>query len=247
MSASELTLSPALLRDIIGWDVQNWQTAIELWEARLPRRLAGWRGLELGAGRGGLSLYLGLKGASMLCSDHAVPTATARSLHAQYGLQPEYLALDACAPLPFAAASLDLVCFKSVLGGLRKGRSTDPKPGLIAEIERVLRPGGWLLLAENLQGMWLHRQLRRRFVIWSKGWEYLGLDDLLKLLAGFELDYRTTGLLALLGRNEAQRRCLGQIDRQLAPYLPSDWHYMCAVAAQKPPVQSLAPEYIASS
>ncbi|MEZ0371247.1 MAG: class I SAM-dependent methyltransferase, partial [Candidatus Sericytochromatia bacterium] len=143
---------PGLLRDVIGWDIGNWQQALGLWDSLLPRRLDGWRGLELGAQRGGLSLYFGLRGAQMICSDYASPRQLAEPLHRHYGVKAEYAAVDACRPLPFASSSLDLVCFKSVLGGIRKAARHDPKPGLIGEITRVLRPGGWLLLAENLQG-----------------------------------------------------------------------------------------------
>lgn len=226
-------LHPSLMRDVIGWDVRNWQLAIALWERVLPRRLEGWRGLELGAGPGGLSLYFALKGAAMTCSDTLRPEA-AIALHRRYGLSTDYAAIDACAPLPFADASLDLVCFKSVLGGLRKGAARDPKPALIGEILRVLRPGGMLLLAENLQGHALHRLLRRRFISWSKGWEYLSRDELMALLAPFELQAGSTGFFGLLGRSEAQRRWLGGIDARLARHLPPDWHYLFVAAARKP-------------
>lgn len=231
-------MHPGLLRDIIGWDIANWQQAVKLWEQVMPRRLEGWHGLELGAARGGLSVYFGLKGAEMICSDYYSPQTQAEPLHKRYGLQPEYLSLDACAALPFADASLDLVCFKSVLGGLRKGAGHDPKPALMAEILRVLKPGGWLLLAENLQGHALHARLRARFVSWSEGWEYLTLDELLTLLAPFELCHRTTGIFGLLGRNELQRQWLGKIDGRLGPWVPSDWHYLFVGAARKPELQS---------
>lgn len=227
------TQHPGLLRDIIGWDVVNWQQALALWEQILPERLNGWRGLELGAGPGGLSLYFGLKGAQMICSDCDVPAAQIQASHQRYGLELEYLGLDAWQALPFGDATLDLVCFKSVLGGLRKGAAHDPKAPLLSEIRRVLKPGGWLLLAENLAGHRLHAELRRRFIRWSAGWEYLELEELLKLLDGFEVHYRTTGLLGLLGRNEHQRHWLGRLDQQLAPRLPSHWHYLFVGAARK--------------
>lgn len=227
-------MHPGLLRDIIAWDIGNWQQAIRLWEQVLPRRLDSWQGLELGAAAGGLSLYLGLKGANMICSDHGDPRQLAEPLMQRYGLEPEYLSLDARQSLPFADNSLDIVCFKSVLGGLRKGSDLDPKPVLMAEIFRVLKPNGWLLLAENLHGHAFHSQLRTRFVRWSAGWEYLYLNDVLELLEPFELCYRTTGVFGLLGRNELQRQWLSKIDTRLAPWLPADWHYLFVGAARKP-------------
>lgn len=227
------TTHPGLLRDVIGWDIATWQQALQLWQRALPARLEGWRGLELGAGPGGLSLFFSLKGAQMICSDLQSPARQAAALHRRYGVSPDYAAIDACQPLPFADASLDLVCFKSVLGGIRKARQQDPKPALIAEIHRVLRPGGWLLLAENLRGSPLHRQLRQLLVSWSAGWEYLCYDELLALLQPFALQQTRTGLLGLFGRNEAQRRGLGHLDARLAPWTPPEWHYLFAGAAQK--------------
>jgi len=37
----------------------------------------------------------------------------------------------------------------------------------------VLKPGGWLLFAENLKGSMLHRLLRKTFVRWANYWRYL--------------------------------------------------------------------------
>lgn len=228
-----MTQHAGLLRDILGWDVINWQQAICFWEQHLPQRLDGWRGLELGAASGGLSLYLGLKGAEMTCSDLSNPCDRALPLHQKYGLQVSYQAVDAC-QLPFADQSLDVVCFKSVLGGIRKNKPDDPKPLIIQEILRVLKPGGLLLFAENLKGTCLNSYFRRKFVPWSQGWEYLDTQTYLYLLQDFqELKTQQTGLLGLLGRNEAQRRLLGHFDQQLPTWLPTDWHYILIALARK--------------
>jgi len=220
-------------RDVLGWDSLNWQRALACWELYLPRRLHGWQALELGAAGGGLSLYLGIKGAQVICTNLKLPGPQTQALHQQYGLKFQYQAVDA-RQLPFADASLELVCFKSVLGGIRKGQSQDPKPVVLAEIQRVLKPGGWLLFAENLRGHVLHTLLRRHFVTWSPGWEYLTAADWCQLLGDFaEVHTQSLGLTALLGRNEAQRRALGYLDRLLDPHVPPDWHYILSVAARK--------------
>lgn len=225
---------PGLLRDIVAWDVGTWQQAIYFWEQRLPQRLDGFKALELGAAQGGLSLYLGLKGAEVICSDLTNPEQRARSLHQRYALQNmRYQAVDA-RQLPFADQSLDLVCFKSVLGGIRKGAEQDPKPEIMAEIYRVLKPGAYLLLAENLQGYAFLGYLRKHFIPWSLGWEYLSTAQILDLLQDFQsVDYHRAGLLALLGRNESQRRLLGRLDRRLVSVLPSEWRYLFMGVARK--------------
>ncbi|MGV3523485.1 MAG: class I SAM-dependent methyltransferase [Candidatus Sericytochromatia bacterium] len=236
-----MNLFPGLERDVLAWDVLTWRQALQLWEAHLPERLTGFQSLELGAGQGGLSLYLGLKGAEVICSDMRSPEPLARPLHQRYGLeQIQYRALNAQS-LDLPDQSLDLVCCKSVLGGVRKQQAIDPKPQMMAEISRVLKPGGWLLLAENLQGHALHRWLRRHFVVWSGGWEYLPQTEWLALLAGFELcAVRSAGVLALVGRSEAQRRWLARLDQLLVPVVPARHHYMFAAVLRKPAVSSVS-------
>lgn len=223
-------------RDVMGWDVLNWSQALDFWDRHLPRRLEHWRALELGAAGGGLSLYLALKGAEVICSNLELPGPVTRECHQRYGLsQIEYAAVDA-RQLPYADESLDLVCFKSVLGGIRKQHPEDPKPAMIAEIWRVLKPGGQLIFAENARGHWLHQFLRRSLVSWSAGWEYLEIQDIERLMRSFaRFEHTSCGALALLGRNEMQRRALGQVDRYVVPHMPEAWRYLMIAWAQKAP------------
>ncbi len=224
---------PGLQRDILQWDVNNWSCALDLWSQHLPASLAGQQALELGAANGGLSLFVALKQAQVICSDLQTPGPSARDLHRRYGLNIDYQALSAT-DLPFSDQSLDLVCFKSVLGGIRKGANQDPKPIVIQEILRVLKPGGYLLLAENLAASPLHTLIREQAVPWSAGWEYLTSEDLLSLLAGFDtVHYTTGGLTGLLGRNLWQRQALGQWDQKMIPWVSPDWHYIFAGLARK--------------
>ena len=69
----------SLQRDILQWDVTNWSCALDLWTTFLPQSLVQQRALELGAAGGGLSLYLGLKGAEVICSDLQDPAPRARA------------------------------------------------------------------------------------------------------------------------------------------------------------------------
>ncbi|MBF2054396.1 MAG: class I SAM-dependent methyltransferase [Candidatus Sericytochromatia bacterium] len=230
---------PRLAEAVLGWDTLNWQRALEFWDQHLPRRLTDWTALELGAAGGGLSLYLALKGARAIYSNLRLPDAQVCQLHQDYGVKMLYDTVDARA-LPYADQSLDLVCCKSVLGGIRKNAQEDPKPLIINEIRRVLKPGGWFLAAENLQGHPLHGWLRQRYVPWSGGWEYLPANDWLALLKDFTDCHQTSfGLTGLLGRTVAQRRQLAQLDRCLDAYMPSHWHYVLALVARKPETEGV--------
>lgn len=235
---------PRVAEAILGWDILNWQRALDFWDQHLPRRLNRWETLELGAAGGGLSLYLALKGARATYSNLSLPDVSVRQLHQAYGVQIDYQCLDA-RQLPFADQSLDLVCCKSVLGGIRKNAPQDPKPMILQEIRRVLKPGGWLLLAENLQGHSLHTWLRQRYVPWSDGWEYLSAADWQALLSDFVNCHQSTfGLTGLLGRTAWQRQQLACLDRCLDTHLPADWHYILALVARTPELNEKESLYV---
>lgn len=163
-----------LRQAIIGCKYGTWGQCLDFWLQYVPD-LKGKDVLELGASQGGLSLYFALQEAQVLCSDltspkprpvlYTRPMAKARSA----------IWLWTRKALDLPDQSQDLVVFKSVLGEISRGAETDPKPLVMAEILRVLRPGGWLLFAENLIGAHWHMFLRKRFVSWAAYWDYLSL------------------------------------------------------------------------
>jgi 2-polyprenyl-3-methyl-5-hydroxy-6-metoxy-1,4-benzoquinol methylase len=119
--------APAMLMtDVCGWDVGTWSRAVRFWESRAPIR---GRALELGARRGGLSLWLAAHGCDVLCSDLWGSQCRARPLHDRYGVVVAYEDIDATA-IPYTA-SFDLVVFKSMLGALR---SPEQQARAIAEM-----------------------------------------------------------------------------------------------------------------
>lgn len=219
-------LTDDIVNAILEWDVHNWSRALHRWHRQIPD-LHGKQGLEIGARNGGLSLYMAWRGARVICSDLAPPGQRARDLHGRFSLQDDirYLAADAT-QLPFADRSLDLVMAKSVLGGIGSHGRREQQVAALAEIHRVLRPGGSFYLAENLLATPVHQYLRRRFVSWGRRWRYLEFSELMSLLATFtEVDLRSCGFFGALGRTEVQRRALGHVDDILVG-LPSSCHYL---------------------
>lgn len=213
------------LHEIFQWEVRSWSRALQLWQEHIPpdRPL---RALGIGEREGGLSLWLASKDIDVVCTDlRTFPEAT-QALHQRHGVQLRitYAQADATA-LPFPEGSFDIVFFKSVIGALgSKGKQAQA----IREMHRVLkpatadRPGGVLLFAENLHGSALHRWLRKRFVAWDHYWRYLDPIEDRDLFAPFaEVEDRTTGFIANLGRTEGQRDVLARFDALLAPMVPS--------------------------
>jgi len=222
-----------IIRDIIEWDIENWKYALTFWE-REAGDISGARVLDIGARKGGLSLYCALKGCTVICSDVNTPEQTAKPLHIRYNVSHriEYAAVDAL-NIPFSDSEFDIVIFKSVLGGVGRDNHPERQYAAVGEMHRVLKPGGKLLFAENLRGSLLHQYLRGWFVRWGASWRYLSVDELHNLFALFSsLSVRCYGFFGAFGRTEFQRRLLHIPDALLNPVLPDRWKYIlfgCAV------------------
>ena len=71
-------------KTIVRWDVRNWSRPLRYWQQHSHLDLTGRAALELGANRGGLSLWLASLGADVVCSDIQQPGPDVRAFHAQY-------------------------------------------------------------------------------------------------------------------------------------------------------------------
>ncbi len=225
---------PGFVRDVLQWDVAGWRFALDVWR-EVVADPAGAEVLDIGARDGGLSLYFAAKGCRVVCSDYRGPSERARELHRRYGVQDRvyYRAVDAVA-IDFPDGSFDIVCFKSVLGSVAGGDGLGRQQQAVAEMYRVLRPGGRLLFAENLRASRLHQMFRRCFVAWGQRWRYVALAELEEMLSCFaRRRVVTSGFLGTLGRSEGQRRLLHVVDVLLNPVVPSAWHYVAAGWALK--------------
>lgn len=221
-------------RSTLQWDTINWAQALTCWDRAFPRGLSGKWCLEIGSSAGGLSLWAASRGARVLCTDIVSPVDLASPRHARHGVQDliSYGALDASA-IPFRE-EFDVVMFKSVLGAVGR-TSAIQQEAAVRQMYAALKPGGYLLFAENLRGSRVHRALRRHFVSWGTSWRYVSLQEMRHYLRCFSrVTLETCGVVGTFGRTEAQRRILGRVDRALlSPLLPPAWHYIAYGIAQK--------------
>ena len=235
MECKAIQWNEKLLRDIVEWDVSTWRKAVRYWDRYVDDRLLPTEGrmlLEIGAGGGGVTLMFALKGFACTCTDKGKDFGQARALHEAYGVagRVTYADVDALA-LPFANASFDVVVFKSVLGAISRDGHRERAEAAVAEMLRVLKPGGALLFAENLLGTRLHRGLRRRFKRWGTSWNYVTLERMGELLAAFdEVDLHSYGYFSAFFREHPLGR---KADELLCRRDPSPRHYMCYGVGRK--------------
>jgi len=216
-------------KDIFEWDVVNWSKALDIW--KLEKTPKG-KALTIGERGGGLSLFLAKKNFQVICTDlNPFPESTkAMHIHFKVDQQITYQKEDVL-KLSFPDNTFDCVMFKSVIGALS---NKENQVQSIAEIYRVLKPGGRLLFAENLNASKLHQKLRKRFIKWNIYWRYLKWSEDLDLFDKFEhTTFQTHGFLAVFGRSEKQRNFLGRIDAVLRPIIPKRMRYILMGVCRK--------------
>lgn len=217
-------LSEKEINDIIQWDVKNWSKCLTFWKSNSDLNPKS-KILALGERGGGISLYFALMGHEVVCSDYnPIPDST-KELHKSYSVDTliTYAKID-MRSINFDSDYFDVVVFKSVIGAL--GEEKDQLKAS-EEIYRVLKPGGHFYFAENLEGTFVHRFLRKKFVSWGKRWRYITKKEILSWNKSFkEVNTKSFGLISLFGRSEKQRRFLSGIDSILTPITPKKWRYI---------------------
>jgi SAM-dependent methyltransferase len=227
-------MTKELLKDVIDWDIINWSRTIPFWEKNLDINGKNLSCLELGGRKGGLSLWLALKGNNVICSDLNSPESDASELHKKYRIDSRitYQSIDAT-NIPFDN-HFDIITFKSILGGISRDGSDAKKKATMEQIYQALNKGGKLLFAENLEGSGLHKYLRKRFISWGKEWNYLKLEEIPEVFSSFnKITYVTIGFWGAFGRTEKQRAILGRLDGMMERLIPSRMRYIVIGIAEK--------------
>jgi SAM-dependent methyltransferase len=227
-------MTKELTKDIIQWDIKSWSKALSYWDRKID-----WgkieNGLELGGREGGLSLWLALKGKTIVCSDLNDVQKTAEQLHIRQNISSliKYQDIDAT-NIPYENY-FDIIVFKSIIGGIGKNDNYKIQQKIFKEIYKALKPGGKLLFAENLIASPFHQLLRKRFVKWGSSWRYVSIKEINEFLKDFSYcDIKTTGVLGTFGRNESQRNLLSTIDELIINKIcPDNWKYIIYGIAEK--------------
>jgi SAM-dependent methyltransferase len=191
-----------LIEDAVAWDIANWKKAINFWQKELGEDFfKGKKALEIGGGNnGGLSLWLAHKGCQVTFSSNEVISESAKKIHRKWNLENSinYKSLDAL--MWDEKDQSDIICFKSVLGGIaRDGEGTDRI--VLENCYKALTPNGVILFAENLKGSALHLIFRRWFSeAWKNKWVYFDINYLESIAKDkFTVNAVALGYLACFG------------------------------------------------
>lgn len=229
------------LKNILGWDTINWSQALQYWDKFIPQeKISNLTALELGSGfNGGASLWLALKGIRTTCSGYhrkyVGASDEAKIIHHRYGVKEfiEYKEVDAIR-IPYKS-KYDIICYKSMLGGIVREEGLDTAKKVIDGIYEALKPGGILLFAENTSSTTIHQMLRNKYGAGKNKWRYFAIGELIKLHDKFNsFEYQTYGFLGCFGLSEKQRSILGRIDQAIfSKIVPEKWNYILAGVAIK--------------
>ncbi len=224
------------IQDIVEWDVKNWWRAIEYW-GKICRfdNMEGKKILDIDGRAGGLSLYWALKGAEVICSDvNEDGFEKAKLLHKKYGVENrvKYRVIDAI-DIPYQN-SFDVICFKSVLGGVGYDDNYERQKKMMKSIYRALNEKGRLCFCENLTASLLHQFARKKFTDWGGRWRYVTIDEIKELTSPFSsMEFQTMGFWGVFGRTKKLSGMLGMLDGFVDRYVKEKNRYIVSCVCCK--------------
>jgi SAM-dependent methyltransferase len=228
------------IQDIIEWDVLNWSQLIPTWTPVIEKLDRGSKILAIGERNGGLSIWLALKGFDVICTDRTGPEPQAATLHRKHGVADkiQYDTLD-IVDCNWQPGQFDLIIAKSVIGGLKsdpKDRSTrnfQVQQQAVNNIHGLLKPGGYFLSAENMQGSLLLRQLRK-IQKKDRGWRHFRWEEMAPLYHCFaQVESKAFGVIPTLFSNPVANKAVFIINKYCLQILPPATKYITFTIARK--------------
>lgn len=236
-------MDTTLKRDIVEWDIYNWSRALDFWESEATEFVASFieknecpKVLDLGGRNGGVSLFWALKGCNVVWSDIDKGSVdNAKALHDKYGVSSkvtyEFInSLD----IPYEN-EFDIICLKSMIGAVYgECGGAEAVKQMFAKIEKALKPGGCLFIAENLEGSSLHMFLRKKLRKWGSIWHYFKVKELVDYLLAFkDVRYDCFGLIGLFGRGAFLSRLFSSFDRKFDHKVKENKRYIISLVCRK--------------
>ena len=233
---SEKIIELDLKKDIMGWDFFNWSKSLDFFDNNIDYKNIK-NVLELGANdqSSGYSLFFAKKGISTTCSSYLKTSNELIKRHEKYKLIKNIIYDSQDAQKITYIEKFDIICFKSMLGGICKNGNYDNAKNVFNQIYKALKPGGYLAFSENINATFLHKHFRRKYI--SKSWYYFSQNELLNLMnSDFHyINSETVGFLGCFGRTELQKETISRLDENIFKnIIPKSWNYIYFGICQKP-------------
>jgi len=226
-----------IIKDIIGWDHINWGESLKFFDSNIDYNNIN-KVLELGAGEqsGGYSLFFAKKRMNVVCSTYEKISEKLIHRHNKYNFK-KYISYEIIDAKNISYnEEFDIICFKSMLGGICKNDNIKYSEQVFNQIYKALKPNGYLVFSENISSTIIHKILRPKFV--SKSWYYFSTNELVKLIEErfVNVNYTTTGFLGCFGRSEIQKNIIGYVDKYFfMNFIPKKWNYIFFGVCKKAP------------
>ena len=232
-------MEKTLQKDIVEWDIVNWSRALDFWDNKVTELVASFlsenktpKVLDLGGRNGGISLFWALKGCDVVWSDiDESGLENAKNLHRKYGLEDRvrYEIVNSL-NIPYTG-EFDIICLKSVMGAVY-GECGGQKAleQMIRQIQKALKPGGYLFIAENLEGSRHHMFLRKKLRKWGSTWHYFSIPELKEDLSSFkDIHADSFGLIGLFGRGSFLNKLFSSFDKKFDHKVSENKRYIISL------------------
>lgn len=218
------------LNKILEWDVLTWSKGLSFWNYKIKEKNFK-TVLEIGCGKGGICYFF------IHYSNFKKITGSDLNSNFQdiYNLKKNqkftYKKIDAL-NTNFPDKHFDVVCFKSVLGGIARENQNLKLELVMKEINRVLKENGELLFMENLKGSLIHAQIRKMFRPWGKSWNYISFSELNNYFKVFKQhEIKTFGFFSAFAPNNTLIKKIFYLIDHL--FIFKNLNYMCYGYAKK--------------
>jgi SAM-dependent methyltransferase len=228
------------LKDIIEWDIYNWSNTLNVWQPIIERLPKDAKILAVGERNGGMSLWLASLGYNVECTDRVIPSQQAIALHKAYKVQDKisYRVVDIVHDV-LPSKQYNVIIMKSVFGGLKDDyrnsstRISTVRQKALKNIHDSLKPGGYLLSADNMIGSTTHKFFRK-ILNKNNGWYYFSVIDIsafFKPFSSVQIDY--SSIIPTISPNSIFNKVLYFINQNVLHWLPLSSRYIAITTARK--------------
>lgn len=222
----------------LGWNFQNWQEPFLFWKENVGLDL-NYKTEVLEIGASSISATVSMF-ANYGCSCTASYYQDAKGVEEYTSMISRDFALKIATCYldifnPQQTKKFDIICMKSVLGGLCRHENFVQLNLVLKNIFSLLKPGGYLYLMENCSGTSLHSKLRNYLGAGKNNWHYFKVEKLIDELQNYgRVRFQTFGFFGFADyKIEALNKIASVSDRFIERFVPQNSRVILSSVIQK--------------